>query len=301
MQKNNILEKINKSALNFLVPLTPEETYQTIVNEAVNLAGGSGYASIILKEPNDELKRVYASLPLAYTTKNRKRATTYHVFKRREVVIAPMTNYTAVHPQAKKFKTMGVKWDIFIPLAYQNKSIGVVTVNSKKGIAPTKKNIETLKLFGSMACLAIKKTQLYNQAKEALEIRDYFISIVAHELRTPLTTISGYSQLLKSKLNGSNGLARDWINQINTESNKMTELINDFLEVNKIRTGKHQYVWKEYSIKKILDYVLSRFKLVYPERKINFKSNISDKNDLRIADFEKIVQVFGAILDNSVN
>ncbi len=42
--------------------------------------------------------------------------------------------------------------------------------------------------------------RLYNEAQQALGMRDQFLSVAAHELKNPITTISGYIQLLQRRL-----------------------------------------------------------------------------------------------------
>src|SRR6185369_11405445 len=69
MKNASLLERINKSALNFLVPLTPEETYPIIVNEALKLTS-SEFGSILLRDKR-KLKRVYGSSKFAYSIRNR--------------------------------------------------------------------------------------------------------------------------------------------------------------------------------------------------------------------------------------
>lgn len=86
---------------------------------------------------------------------------------------------------------LNIQSDIIVPISNRNRTMGVLTCMSKKKDFFTKDDISSLKLFGQMATLAIKKAQLYEETQSALEARDLFLSMAAHEFRTPLTTISG--------------------------------------------------------------------------------------------------------------
>ena len=70
MDTNNILEKINKASLKFLAPLSLEDTYQTIVAEALKLVGGDD--GMIVREIDGELQTVFGSTPSAASYKVRK-------------------------------------------------------------------------------------------------------------------------------------------------------------------------------------------------------------------------------------
>jgi two-component system sensor histidine kinase VicK len=66
-----------------------------------------------------------------------------------------------------------------------------------------------------------------------------FISMVSHELKTPLTTIKGYVQILGSKAGKSEdsfGIAI--LDKAHRQVNKMTTLINGFLNVSRLESGK---------------------------------------------------------------
>lgn len=105
---------------------------------------------------------------------------------------------------------------LHIPLSYQNEPIGVLIVSPKKDNKFSPKDREVLKLFASMASLAIKKAQLDEGTKR-----------LSHELRTPLTTISGYVQLLQSKIKPENGVPKIWIDELSKEVSRLTLLIKE--------------------------------------------------------------------------
>lgn len=296
---DNVLERIYKSALKFLVPLTPEETYETIVKEAINLAG-TGEGSIFLPDSGTkDLRRVYTSNPGLYKLKARKRGITYRTFKTRQAAVVTkkeIEQLYKVHPMLKEMETKSI---VSVPLSYRNKSIGVLSLQSLKEEQFTQKELDVLKLFGSMASLAIRKTQLYDEIKKALETRDLFISMAAHELRTPLTTISGYGQLLRVKLAGTDGPESKWVEGLTLELFRLTQLVNELLEVNRIRSGEFQYILKECYLTEIIRRAISDLHFTHPNHKISLQNKILKNQDIVIADFDKLLQVIINIIDNS--
>lgn len=291
---DNILEKIYKAGLKFLAPLTIEETYKTIADEAVKLVAAD-FASILLEEEG-ELKKVYASAPIGYQVRYRKNGNTLKVFRTGKPIISYVKEWGEDHPHVKE---RGIKSSIFIPLSYQNKSMGVLVVNSFNNERFTQKELSILSLYGSQASLAIRKTQLYEETRKALEMRDLFISMASHELRTPLTAINGYIQLLMSKMRGKSTQEAKWVEHLSWESIRLTGLIKELLEINRIKSGEFEYHWKECSIRLIINRLAGNFELTHPNYQLVIKDNIKGKNDTVIGDFDKLLQVFTNLVDNA--
>lgn len=82
--------------------------------------------------------------------------------------------------------------------------------------------------------------QLASQALE--KKRNEFISMVVHELRTPLTSLKAHAQILRKRflLTGDEPIIRT-TTRMNTQINKLTELISDFQDVTRIEGGKLQF------------------------------------------------------------
>jgi signal transduction histidine kinase len=93
--------------------------------------------------------------------------------------------------------------------------------------------------------IAIDKARLHAEAKEATRLRDEFLSVAAHELKTPMTSLRGYAQLLLSQAPaGSTPLDADVLTKglriIATQSEKLTQLTSQLLDVSRIEAGKLQ-------------------------------------------------------------
>jgi signal transduction histidine kinase len=291
---NNILEKIYKATLKFLVPLTPDETFALISEEAIKLTKAN-HGSIFLVQ-DGELERVYATSPYYYNITPRKNGYTYSVFNTKKPLILSSGKIKKIHPEIQNFKA---HTDIIVPLVYRNKSIGVLTVMSDKKLNFTPEDLKILMLFSPLACLAIRKTQLYDETRQALETRNQFISMAAHELRTPLTSINGYVQLLHSKLATTDTSEARWVEHLYSESIKMTNLINELLAVNKLKNGQLQYMWSECSLKEISEKAISNFKMTVPERTINVEDKLGENRALVIGDTDKLKQAINNLLDNA--
>lgn len=74
--------------------------------------------------------------------------------------------------------------------------------------------------------------------KEAERLKDDFISIVSHELRTPLANIKGHAAtLLREDVTWSAQTQREFLEVIDEECDKLSELIENLLDVSALRAG----------------------------------------------------------------
>lgn len=290
-----LLERMNKAGLKFLASLTPSQTYIMIVEEAIKLAEAHTAALFLVKDGQLERVATYPAT-LVGGIEPRKKGFTYRAYKMGKVLVSDPASLKRVHPELKGKRLGG---GIFIPLSYQGKSIGTLSLMLSKESEMLKKNFRVLEIFGSYASLAIHKAELFNEIQEALSNRDLFISLAAHELRTPTTTIYGYAQLLFDKTKDEDSVESRWISALHAESYRLSLLIKDLLEINRIKMGQLQYVLKECFLREVVERAIDNFKFNYPKREIIFEDHTGKKEDTVVGDFDKLLQVILNLLDNA--
>lgn len=292
---DSILEKIYRTTLKFLGPSSLEETYANIVQGAIDLVEGD--EGRMLLQEGDDFNIVYISSPGAsYPQEVRKKGYVYTAFTKRQSFCIKENQIRLIYPE---IADRGIKSAVFIPLSYKSKSIGVLVIQSYKTEHFSSQELGILKLFGSMASLAVRKTQLHEETEKALHARDLFFSMAAHELRTPITTIYGYSQLLNNKTQGKDTVESRWIQSLHAESYRLTLLVQDLLEINRIRTNCSQFFLKECSLREMVCRATDNFKFNHPNRQIIVKDLLNNKSDIVIGDFDKLLQVVNNFLDNA--
>jgi K+-sensing histidine kinase KdpD len=289
-----MIEKINKSAVKFLSPLSTDETFKTVVAEAEKIIGGE-YGSIFLEE-GGQLKRMYTDADFLANVQVRSNGFTYTSFLSQIPYIVDVTKEKNFHKEIKRNQIATI---IHIPLSYEEKPIGDLAILSKEKQTFSEEDLEGFKLFGALASMAIRKNQLYAETKNALETRDLFISLASHELRTPLTSINGYIQLLNSKLSKKDTVEAKWVKELYEESIRMTKLVKELLEVNKIKQGQLSYELRECTVDDFLDEAIKRYCFINPEKEVIYEKKLKDENPLIIGDSEKLLQMFSALLNNA--
>lgn len=149
-----------------------------------------------------------------------------------------------------------------------------------------------------------KKSQ--TELSEALESRDEFISIASHELKTPLTAIKLHTQMVKRNaskiedLEARKKLYADHIDHTELLSQRLERLVDDMLDISRIKTGRLSIFKELVDMNKILDDVLLRLKdqfRVIPEAKPTVSYGM---NTTGIWDKHRIDQVITNLLTNAI-
>jgi signal transduction histidine kinase/DNA-binding response OmpR family regulator len=126
-----------------------------------------------------------------------------------------------------------------VPLAASGRTLGVMVLCSTS--ASRIYSIDDLELAEELArraSLAIENARLFHEARQATQARDEMLAIVAHDLRNPLNTISMGAQLLEEVVDNSRTLEHRQIQVIQRSVRRMTELIQDLLDIKRIESGR---------------------------------------------------------------
>lgn len=291
-----MIEKIYLAFLKFLMPLSLDETYKKVVQEAKTFTGAK-YGSIFIPDENGGFQRVYTSSSALHSVIPRKDGNTARVFKAKDFYLLKTKLGESYHSRLKKF---GVGEDLSIALSYNKINIGVLSLLSFKNKEFDEEKIEAVKLFRPLATLAIRKAILYEELQKSIEARDLFISLAAHELKTPLTSIMIYSQLLEKSVSQGQLPKLEQVEKLLNEEKRLTNLTNELLQINRIRTGNLQFEMKKCDLKEIILTALSRSQKTLAEHTARFYSRLGKSEVWVWGDFDKLLQVVTNLLDNAV-
>ena len=125
-----------------------------------------------------------------------------------------------------------------------------------------------------------------------------FIAIVSHELKSPITSIQGYLQILLSKFKKVNDQDTvDSLDRAVKQVKKMTVLINGFLNLSQLETGKIYLDKEDFEINDLIQEILNDISATQPRRSIV----LSSVEQIMIsADRNKLGQVISNLLSNAV-
>lgn len=140
---------------------------------------------------------------------------------------------------------------------------------------------------------------LVSEARYEMENqKDEFISFMSHELKNPLAIIKGYAQFtVQSAKNNRFEKVRVLAEEINNQSDRILELINDLLDITKIEIGKFTYQKDIFNIDELAKEVVAHQKIVLPNRNIKI---VSHTHKAISADKYRIRQVIVNLLTNAL-
>lgn len=127
--------------------------------------------------------------------------------------------------------------------------------------------------------------------------RDHFIAIGSHELRTPLTGIKALNQVVhRYFLEKQYSKALPLINKIEDKTRVLAKIIQDFIDVEKIRGGKLEFAPESFEFGQFIKEIVEDQNTVYKNYKIKIKGTV--KGSI-IADKPKLEQVVNNLLSNA--
>ena len=139
-----------------------------------------------------------------------------------------------------------------------------------------------------------------NQRLQELDrLKDDFISTVTHELRTPLTSIRAFSEILNDNPRLEEGERTKFLGIIVKESERLTRLINQVLDLAKIESGAAEWHSSEIDMREVLEDSVTAVSQLFKERKIEVTVELPQKVPGIVADRDRLMQVMLNLLSNA--
>lgn len=148
--------------------------------------------------------------------------------------------------------------------------------------------------FAGYICSAIDITEI----KENEQRKNDFISMVSHELKTPLTSAIAYVQLIQSEMLKNEDISFEHLlSRAGRQLKKMTGLINSFLDVSRLESGKLYMDKQPFDLSDLLRELETENRTLVEQHHLIFKT--VDGASVN-ADREKIGQVIQNLISNAV-
>lgn len=132
------------------------------------------------------------------------------------------------------------------------------------------------------------------------KIRQDFVANVSHELRTPISSIKGYAETLLDGAIHEQEHARDFLNIIYQDSNRLASLISDLLDLSKIESGKMKMDLSPTDLKPIFERCLGVLKKTIEIKSLSISLDAPDQLPKVLGDDRRLAQVVLNLLDNAI-
>jgi signal transduction histidine kinase len=142
-----------------------------------------------------------------------------------------------------------------------------------------------------------KKEKELEESRVLDKRKDDFISIASHELKTPITSMKIFTELLKRQSDvGQDERSVNYLNRIDDQINRLISLVNQLLDVSKIRAGGLKLRKSKFYIDRLVKETVDELEENMPKHKVIIKSLQRYKVS---ADKDRIQQVLINLLINA--
>ncbi|MDD5288797.1 MAG: response regulator, partial [Dehalococcoidales bacterium] len=146
----------------------------------------------------------------------------------------------------------------------------------------------------------VQELQEANQRlKELDKLKDNFLSTVSHELRTPLTSIKSFAEILLA-YEEDRTTQKEFLGIINEEAERLTRLINDFLDLSKIQAGRMQWQTVEVPVTWVIETALNANHALLTKTNLKLTSDIEPDLPMVWSDKDRLAQVVTNLLSNAI-
>jgi Na+/proline symporter/nitrogen-specific signal transduction histidine kinase len=136
--------------------------------------------------------------------------------------------------------------------------------------------------------------------KELDRLKDEFVSTVTHELRTPLTSIRAFTEILLDDPEVELGQRKKFLGIITKETERLTRLINQVLDLAKIESGKAEWAETAVDMKEVISDTLTAMGQLFKDKKIAVEARLPESVSPVTADLDRMIQVMLNLLSNAV-
>ncbi len=188
---------------------------------------------------------------------------------------------------------------------YQTTEVGPIIGREVEGLRsdghlfPLELTVTEITHIGKLEYLCILRD--ISERKRIERMKNEFIATVSHELRTPMTAISGALGLISGGIFGIlPDKAAEMINIANQNSKRLTYLINDLLDFEKMAAGQMQYQFEQQPLTPLLEQAIAAHSTYEKKQTIHLRLlSLNQPIEVNV-DGQRLMQVLANLLSNAI-
>lgn len=138
-----------------------------------------------------------------------------------------------------------------------------------------------------------------HEAEKADQLKLQFLAMISHELRTPLTSIKGFSTtLLADDVEWTLDNQQDFIRIIDEESDKLTELVEQLLDISRMQSGTLRINVHSQTIDQLVAAVQTQLERLSVDHQLVFR--VPENLPPVKVDQQRMIQVLDNLVENAI-
>jgi signal transduction histidine kinase len=129
------------------------------------------------------------------------------------------------------------------------------------------------------------------------KMKSEMLAAVSHEIRTPVTAITGFVEFMQNN-KVSEAQQQEYLQIIHREMSRMSELMNDFLDLQRLQSSMQEYSFTEADIAELIRESAGLYEMVM--NKHTLKMQVPDTLPLIHVDAVRMVRVFSNLISNAI-
>lgn len=138
------------------------------------------------------------------------------------------------------------------------------------------------------------------KARNLEEMRQTFVSNVSHELRTPLTTMKALVETLQQHLQDDPTSAERFLNLMDIEIDKLTQMVLELLELSRIESGRVEMRKEQVSVCEMINKPVNRMKTQAERAHLELRLDCPEGLPNIMVDIERMEQALINIIHNAI-
>lgn len=131
-------------------------------------------------------------------------------------------------------------------------------------------------------------------------IKQQMTSNIAHELKTPVTSVKGFLETILNDPDIEEKKRNQFIQRANAQANRLTDLINDIVILNKIEEAGEHFAFEKIDISEVIEEIEDEYQVALSAKKM--KLDFITKNESAInGNRPLILSIFRNLVENSIN
>ena len=180
-------------------------------------------------------------------------------------------------------------------------SIPIININNKAKLLGQKKYDNKFEESNILELYELSNTldEAQKELSKTDELRRELMANVSHDLKTPLTLIRSYAEAARDLHSDKVDKREDDLNVIVGETERLTLLVNDILELSKLESNVMNIEFEKFDLKQMINSLINKFDILKND---GFKFVINcDDNIIVNSDRKKLEQVVYNLVNNAIN